>query len=146
VKKSTKATIAAVVGLMLSGGVAAAATGTLPTQSDRGISTANDHAVVSVPASSDNPAASEQSDGNSDESSGDATAQDSSQPDNHGAAVSDVAQNTDATGADKGAAVSAVAQDNSGLNDNAATPGTVPDQAASQASDGASNADGHGRP
>ena len=142
-KKSTKATIAAVVGVLLSGGAAAAATGTLPTQSDGGISTANDHAVVSVPVSSDDhPTATDHPTG-SDES---VSPQDSSQPDNHGADVSDVARNTDATGADKGAAVASAAQDNVGLADQAATPGTVPDQAADQASDGASNTDGHGRP
>ena len=148
--KTRKVITAGAIALVLSGGVAAAATGSLPSQADPGLSTAGDHTGIELPASHDSHPTASHHPGTSTESSdstdaaGDNT-DSTNQPDNHGAAVSDVARNTDATGADKGAAVSAAAQDNTGLNDHAATPGTVPDQAADQASDGAAHAAGHGR-
>jgi hypothetical protein len=118
-KKTTKTTVAAAVAVVLSGGVAAAATGNLPTQAEQGISTANDHAVVEVPAVSD-----DQSTASSDTESESVSSDQGSQPDNHGAVVSEVAHTTEATGADKGAAVSAAARDNTGQNDHAADQAT----------------------
>ena len=118
--KTSKMIAAAVVGLSLTGGAAAAATGSLPSQADHGVTTAGDHAGFSVPASQDDhPTASDHPDSTDDstESSEAPTTDDStssSHPDNHGAAVSAVAKSTDTTGSDHGAAVSAVARDNNG--------------------------------
>jgi hypothetical protein len=147
--KTSKLLTAGAIALVLSGGVAAAATGSLPTQAGPGLTTAGDHTGFEVPASHDDHptgTSSESSDATESTDAADDNTDSSGQPDNHGAAVSDVARNTDATGSDKGAAVSAAAQDNTGLNDHAATPGTVPDDAADQASDGSAHASGHGRP
>ena len=141
--KTTKAIVAAAFAVAVSGGVAAAATGSLPTQADNGLTNATNHTGIVLPASHDNhPTASNHPGGGSDAStdSSDSTessdASSSSQPDNHGAAVSDVAQNTTATGEAKGDAVSAVAQDNTGLTNHAAP----------QAALGAGNAGDHGKP
>ena len=130
-RKTTKMTVAAAIAVVLSGGVAAAATGNLPTQADDGVSTANDHSAVEVPATHEQSTTSDDSDESVQSSEDTASSDTGTHPDNHGAAVSAVAQSTDTTGADHGAAVSAVARDNTGQNDHAAD----------DANAGASNAD-----
>ena len=129
--KTTKMTVAAAIAVVLSGGVAAAASGTLPTQAG-GQSPTSDHSGIEAPASQDHSTAPEQTTDQSSDSSKSGAPNTGTHPDNHGAVVSDVARNTDATGADHGAAVSAVARDNTGQNDHAANQ--------------TSNAKHHGKP
>jgi len=74
----------------------------------------------------------------------------------HGSTVSAVAQDDSTTGAAHGEAVSTVARENGAAHaadpetreapDQAATPGTVPDQASDAGAEGAAHAAGRGRP
>lgn len=94
---------------------AAAATNSLPDSAQHGVATAAKHVGLNLPdkandhardaSSKDHPAATHDSDEPT------TTVVHGKPDDNHGADVSDVAHNTDTTGADHGAAVCAVASD-----------------------------------
>ena len=156
----TKAIAGAGIALVLSGGAAAAANGSLPDAAQDGLSTASDHVGIELPASKDNhPTADDHPGGAANDGSA-AT----EHPDNHGADVSAVAQSDETTGREHGEAVSTVARDGHGANAGSAveTPnaggiGTAVDasggansvgvdHAADQASVGSGNAGAHGTP
>ena len=112
---------------------AAAATNSLPAAAQNGVANAVSHIGVNLPSHA-NDHARDASGGNHGKSgedhgkSGDDHGQsgDNGKPDdNHGAAVSDVAHNTDATGAAKGAEVSGVASDGRSHNPNGADGSTT---------------------
>lgn len=112
-KHLTAKTAAAAAVVVALGAAGAAA---LPDASDGGLTTANDHANVTVPQS-DNEHRADLSDdeATTDESTGTTEATDDStaaeHPDNHGATVSELARTTDAEGDDKGALIASTASD-----------------------------------
>jgi hypothetical protein len=153
----TKLIATTVAAIAVSGGAAAAATGTLPTQSETGRATAEEHTGFEVPTDADaHPTADDHPGGRPAEAPGDevleveAPAPDAAGADTHGAEVSAVAQG-DTTGREHGEAVSSVASENGAAHAadpaaEAATPGTVPDAASDRGAEGAANAAGRGRP
>jgi hypothetical protein len=161
--KTTKLIATTVAAVAVSGGAAAAATGTLPSQSDAGRSIAEEHTGFEVPTSQDDhPTADDHPGGPPTETQAPAdevieveVPDEDAPADNHGATVSAVAQG-ETSGNEHGEAVSAVASGNGAAHRadsptpeqpaQAATPGTVPDAASDQGAEGAAHAEGHGRP
>ena len=111
--KATRAVAAAGIALVLSGGAAAAANGSLPDAAQDGLSTASDHVGIELPASKDNhPTADDHPGGAPGAVSADSAP--TEHPDNHGADVSAVAKSDETTGREHGEAVSTVARDGHG--------------------------------
>jgi hypothetical protein len=135
---------AAAAGIVLAGGAAAAAVTTPPEAADTGISTAEDHTGIELPATNDDhPSRDDHPDG-TDEADA-ATTEGVGPVDNHGADVSAVAQDDSTVGRDHGEAVSATASDGHGAPSTAAsqapvvTPNGGGTGTASDASGGASD-------
>lgn len=146
---TTKLIAAGVAAVAVTGGVAAAATGNLPTQSDEGRVTAEEHTGFDVPTSREDHPTRDDHPGGAPEPVVVEVDAASAPEDTHGAAVSAVATDDSTSGADHGEAVASVASTNAAateLPDQAATPGTVPEEAADQGDDGAAHAEGRGRP
>lgn len=156
----TKLIATTVAAIAVSGGAAAAATGTLPTRSETGRATAEEHTGFEVPTdAAAHPTADDHPGGRPAEAPSNEVleveapapdAPDAPGADTHGAAVSAVAQG-DTTGREHGEAVSAVASENGAAHAadpaaEAATPGTVPEAASDRGAEGAANAAGRGRP
>jgi hypothetical protein len=132
-RKTTKVAVAGVA-LVLSGGAAAGATGSLPDAAQDGLSKASSHVGIELPASSDNHP-----------EGTDADTATTEHPENHGADVSAVAQDTATVGRDHGEAVSEVARQGHG-NEPSDASSNAADNAADQASSGSDNSGDHGRP
>jgi hypothetical protein len=140
---------------------AAAATGSLPDAAQDGLSKASSHVGIDLPASKDNhPTKADHPGGAASEIESAKVDEGTGPVDNHGAEVSDVARNTDATGREHGQAVSEAARQDHGpavntpngggtdtaddASNGASEHGT--DKAAPQAANGSDNSEGHGRP
>lgn len=119
-KHLTAKTAAAAAAVLALGAAGAAA---LPDASEDGLTTANEHANVTVPQSdnehradqSDDEATTDDESTENTESTEDTTengAENGAEhPDNHGGTVSELARTTDAEGADKGALIASTASD-----------------------------------
>jgi hypothetical protein len=111
-RKASKAVAAAGIALVLSGGAAAAAGGSLPDAAQDGLSTAADHVGIELPASKDNHPTADDHPGGAPNavSAVSADSAPTEHPDNHGADVSAVATSDETTGREHGEAVSTVAR------------------------------------
>lgn len=115
--KHLTAKTAAAAAVVLALGAAGAAA--LPDASEDGLTTANEHANVTVPQSdnehradqSDDEATSGDESTENTESTEDTTENGAEHPDNHGGTVSELARTTDAEGADKGALIASTASE-----------------------------------
>jgi hypothetical protein len=149
-QKKLKVIAGAGVALVVTGGAALAAT--TPDAAQDGLGRASEVAGIELPASQEShPTADDHPGGTPDTEIVEVEAPEVEAPEveappaeTHGATVSAVARDDSTTGAEHGAAVSAVARENGGAH--AATPGTVPDQAADAGAEGAAHAEGRGRP
>jgi hypothetical protein len=107
--KVLTAKAAAIAGvLVLSGGVASAATGTLPDPAQNAASHAAEHVGLHIPKSDDDAAEDVNDDANDDSADTPTTVE---HPDNHGKDVSTVAHDDSNTGEDHGTAVCTVASE-----------------------------------
>jgi hypothetical protein len=110
--KVLTAKAAAIAGvLVLSGGVAAAATGTLPGPVQNTASHAAEHVGVHLPNSDDDQSTKDANDDQGDDNGTETTPTSVEHPDNHGNDVSTVAHDDSNEGADHGSAVCTVASD-----------------------------------
>ncbi|MEY2473528.1 MAG: hypothetical protein QOK28_2857 [Actinomycetota bacterium] len=111
--KVLTAKAAAIAGvLVLTGGVASAATGTLPDPAQNAASHAVEHVGLHIPKSDDNDAADTDTDTkDANEENGNETTTTVEHPDNHGKDVSTVAHDKSTTGEDHGTAVCTVASE-----------------------------------
>jgi hypothetical protein len=153
--RSIKIAVAS-AGLVLAGGVAAAAAGSPPEAADHGISTAEEHTGIELPATKDSHPTKDDHPGGgpADQAPDDvvveAEAEGQGPVDNHGADVSAVAKDDSTEGREHGEAVSEVARDNHGQSGEQGPPegagDTGAEHRAPQAELGAGNAGEHGKP